>query len=117
MGNPLEFEFIYFEQFIKNEARKIQQFQLWVKCMMLLYENEGYKSLVALSRDLKTNSSYLSKLLDVMQSNGLVKKRASIVDSRKYSIELTMDGKMMARNIQPLYNMIIGRKGRSELWI
>jgi DNA-binding MarR family transcriptional regulator len=72
---------------------------------------------VDFSRDLKTDKAYLSKVLDEMQAKGIITKSVSVMDSRKYSIELTMSGKIMARNIQPLYNIINGKKGGNELWI
>ena len=71
------------------------------RILQKLHETDGL-SQVELGRLLEKNGPNVTRILDVMEKNGLIKRKPDPQDRRKYLIFLTGKGRKMRENISPL---------------
>ena len=71
------------------------------RILQKLHEQDGLVQ-VELGRLLEKNGPNVTRILDVMEKNGLINREPDPHDRRKYLIFLTLRGKKMHENIAPL---------------
>jgi DNA-binding MarR family transcriptional regulator len=72
----------------------------WEPLALIYYENVD--TVAALARESQVNCGSMTRMLDRLQRKGLLRRRRSAADRRVVHLELTAQGRQVARSIKPL---------------
>jgi DNA-binding MarR family transcriptional regulator len=72
----------------------------WEPLALIYYENVD--TVAALARESQVNCGSMTRMLDRLESKGLLRRRRSATDRRVVHLELTARGRQVARSIKPL---------------
>lgn len=72
----------------------------WEPLALIYYENVD--TVAALARESQVNCGSMTRMLDRLESKGLLRRRRSATDRRVVHLELTAKGRQVARAIRPL---------------